>query len=149
MSHGHIRVKREPPKVNVGRGVAVRLIIGFVLFGVAVVTILLVWPANPVNVTTTGQIEQTRVSVDYIQSGGAYRGGAIYYQIEALVSYQRDGKSISQWLVASPPNRSRDMLLTRISQNPTKCLVYWTEKNPANVKCEIEDAWSNFKGLNP
>lgn len=149
MSHTHIRVAPpEPVKTNVGRGVAVRLLICLLLFGVVVIAVRFVEVWNePVYVTINGQIEQTRVVV--ASTRATNYGGIIFYQIEALVSYQKNGQRVYQWLVASPPNRSREMLVSRISQKPTQCLVYWPEGDPDDVQCKIQDAWSNYPGLNP
>jgi hypothetical protein len=149
MSQTHIRIAQpEPPKTNAVRVIMILILSGLVLFCIMAVAVRLVdlWH-EPAYITTSGQIEQTRIGVAYTRATSF--GGRIYYRIEALVSYQIDGKPTKQWLVASPPTLSREMLLARTSQNPTKCVVYWTEGNPANVQCKIEDAWTKYPGLNP
>jgi len=63
MSQKHIRIKRDPPKVDAVRGVVIRVFGFLAVLALALTIKIVLLPGHPVYISTEGKIEQTRVAV--------------------------------------------------------------------------------------
>jgi Protein of unknown function (DUF3592) len=89
------------------------------------------WPS------VRGQVIETRIAVLNIIEQ-EHQPGMIVYQVEAHVTYERDGKQYESWLPV--PKRSTDKAFLEfwLSQKKSKaCTVRWPPKNPSYVEAAL------------
>jgi hypothetical protein len=89
------------------------------------------WPA------VTGQVLETRIEVVGLVDQ-RYRSGDVVYQVQAHVTYERDGKQYNSWLPVSKQSTDKGFLEFWLSQKKSKaCTVRWPPKNPAYVEAVL------------
>jgi hypothetical protein len=90
----------------------------------------LTWPS------VEGRVLETRVVVSQIEH--QYRPSEIVYQVQAQVSYKRDGTEYNTWLPVSKLDSDKAFLEFWLSQKKSKtCTVRWPPKNPSYVEAVL------------
>jgi hypothetical protein len=90
------------------------------------------WPS------VRGEVVTTRISVVGTYDS-KYRGGGIYYQVEAKVIYEQGNAHHETWLHASRIFKSREDLQFWLSMRDSqKCLVRWNPRNPNDIEAVLE-----------
>lgn len=89
------------------------------------------WPS------VAGQVIETRIGVVNLLAH-AYRPSEIIYQVEAHVTYEREGTQYNTWLPASEQSSDKEFLEFWLSQKKSKtCTVHWAPKNPAYTEAVL------------
>ena len=89
------------------------------------------WPA------ITGHVLETRIgAVSLIDQ--RYRSGDIVYQVQAHVTYERNGTVYDAWLPVPKESTDKAFLEFWLSQKKSKiCTVRWPPKNPAYAEAVL------------
>jgi len=135
VSQSHIRVAKPAKPRNWGVEAAIG-VVAALLAALYVATRFWDGFSRPPRVTAEGRVSETRIVMDHIQD--SHYGGMIFYQIEAHVSYELDGRRQDRWLTASEITTERLFLASRIATQPKTCEVYWSPGHPENAKCRLE-----------
>jgi hypothetical protein len=89
------------------------------------------WPA------VSGQVLETRIIVVHLLEH-KYIPSEILYQVQAYVTYERDGKQYNSWLPVSKQSTDKGFLEFWLSQKKSKaCTVRWPPKNPSYVEAVL------------
>jgi hypothetical protein len=139
LSHSHIRVQQAPTRRNLWLEAAAGCAF-LVLVTALYIASNVLHPLHDLDhLTAEGKVSDTRIVVDHIWD--TRYGGRIYYRIEyrieALVSYEIDGRSYSRWLTGSETTTERALLASKLASSPKSCQVYWLPDRPENARCRF------------
>jgi hypothetical protein len=89
------------------------------------------WPS------VAGQVLETRIGVVTLVEH-QYRPSEIVYQVQAHVTYERDGTDYNTWLPVSKLSTDKAFLEFWLSQKKSKiCTVRWPPKNPTYTEAVL------------
>jgi len=133
-------VKTRPKKLiylGFERGDLAALILAFVIGSVLLVVHLSTKDSRVDWPSVTGQVIETRITVVQMIEK-EHQPGMIVYQVEAHVTYERDGTQFNSWLPVSEQSTDRAFLEFWLSQKKSKtCTVRWPPKNPTYIEAVL------------